>query len=97
MTSRTSELMVGLVALSVASESPAQSENSSHTTYGFCAFSNASAIFDTYDAGRASAAVIMVQNFIKSRLETPRLTRPWYTLSSCIASLLLFNGNISKQ
>jgi hypothetical protein len=80
--------MVGLVARSIDSVSPAQSENSSQIAAGLRFFSRASAIFGTREDGRARVAAIKVQNFRKSRRETPRWAREFIVPESGIESSL---------
>src|SRR6185369_4629767 len=69
--SSTISATVGLDALRSASVSPVQPWNSSQTSVGLFTSSRACAIFGANVAGRASAADMAEQNFMKSLRETP--------------------------
>src|SRR6185369_6453671 len=69
--SRTISATVGLDALRSASVSPVQPWNSSQTSVGLFTSSRAWAIFGANVAGRARAADMAEQNFMKSLRLTP--------------------------
>ena len=64
------EAAVGWLARKKASESPLQLWNSSHTT-GMRVSATAAATFETIPRGSARAAVVAVQNLMKSRRLMP--------------------------